>query len=355
MTTVTLYRSTDASAPTLTGQVGSLTTLLDAVLVNGYGTQPAAGWTKPFTTATNQAAYRNSATDGTGFHVNVNDNGPGAGAAREARMTGFETMSALATGTGQFPLLAQLGIGIGAVVCRKSTTADATARPWVIVADNTVFYLFVETGDVAGQVYSVVFGDFFSYKASDAYRCLIIGRMAENNAQAGAEALSALLNGSASFLNNTISGHFVARHWTGVGGSVAVGKHIDQTAGGAAPGSAGGGTSGGTQNNAGGNVNTVCSGLGNNWANQLAFPYPNGPDGGLYISPVWLHHNSARRGYMKGLWAPLHDRPLNHGDSFSGTGNLNGKSFFTQNLLCFGQNQSAIPGNAFLETSSTWS
>jgi hypothetical protein len=33
--TVRVYRSTDASAPVLTGQVGSLTALLDAVLVNG--------------------------------------------------------------------------------------------------------------------------------------------------------------------------------------------------------------------------------------------------------------------------------------------------------------------------------
>jgi hypothetical protein len=32
---VTVYKSMDASAPTLTGLAGSLTTVLDAVLVNG--------------------------------------------------------------------------------------------------------------------------------------------------------------------------------------------------------------------------------------------------------------------------------------------------------------------------------
>ena len=40
--TVRVYKSTDGSAPVLTGQAGSLTTLLDAVLVNGYGAATAA-------------------------------------------------------------------------------------------------------------------------------------------------------------------------------------------------------------------------------------------------------------------------------------------------------------------------
>src|ERR1700692_1964892 len=122
--TVTVYRSTDASAPVLTGSVGTLLTVLDAVLVNGYGAVSAAAWTKPFSNASNVGCYKNSATDGTGFCLNVNDAGPGSGGAREARMTGFETMSALSTGTGQFPTSAQLTIGIGSVVLRKSTTAD---------------------------------------------------------------------------------------------------------------------------------------------------------------------------------------------------------------------------------------
>jgi hypothetical protein len=55
--TVRVYRSTDASAPVLTGQVGSLTALLDAVLVNGYGALSAAGWTIAQTT-TNKRGYK---------------------------------------------------------------------------------------------------------------------------------------------------------------------------------------------------------------------------------------------------------------------------------------------------------
>ena len=42
MTAPTIYRSTDASAPVLTGEVGKLVDLLDACLVNGYGAKSAA-------------------------------------------------------------------------------------------------------------------------------------------------------------------------------------------------------------------------------------------------------------------------------------------------------------------------
>ncbi len=47
--TVTVYRSTDASAPQLSGTAGSLAAILDGCLVTGYGSKPAAGWTTAFT------------------------------------------------------------------------------------------------------------------------------------------------------------------------------------------------------------------------------------------------------------------------------------------------------------------
>jgi hypothetical protein len=145
--TVRVYRSTDASAPVLTGQVGSLIALLDAVLVNGYGALSAAGWTKSFST-TNKAAYRQNATGANNtaapMYLYVDDTGPGAGAAREARACGFETMSAITpTGTGQFPTAALSTIGVGTVVIRKSVSADAVARPWTIVANGQTIYLFM--------------------------------------------------------------------------------------------------------------------------------------------------------------------------------------------------------------------
>jgi hypothetical protein len=44
---------------------------------------------------------------------------------------------------------------------------------------------------------------------------------------------------------------------------------------------------------------------------------PNGPDGALWLSPVYIFHNYAIRGYMPGLWCPLQDRPLSHNDTIT--------------------------------------
>jgi len=53
MAAPTVYKWTDASAPQiLRGDVPSHLALFQAVLVNGYGAKPAAGWTIPFSDAT---------------------------------------------------------------------------------------------------------------------------------------------------------------------------------------------------------------------------------------------------------------------------------------------------------------
>ena len=186
---VTLYKSTDASAPSLTGQTGSLVALLDAILVNGYGSQTAAGWTIAYT-GTSKRDYKQG-SGSNGYYLDIDDSGPGAGSFREARLRGYEAMTALATGTNAFPTSAQATNG---VACRKSTTADATARPWYCVADATCFYLFVDTGDFTNPSYSMAvhFGDFFSYKSGDTYNTILIGRNAENTGGAGSEALPGL-------------------------------------------------------------------------------------------------------------------------------------------------------------------
>lgn len=49
---IKIYRSTDAGAPSLTGQAGSMITVLDAVLVNGYNTVSVTSITRVGATAT---------------------------------------------------------------------------------------------------------------------------------------------------------------------------------------------------------------------------------------------------------------------------------------------------------------
>lgn len=350
-TTVVVYKSTDASAPTLTGAVGSLIALLDACLVNGYSGKSAAGWAKSFS-GTNKATYRNSATDGTGYYLYVDDAAPST--AKEARVTGFQTQSALGVGTGQFPLNAQLSIGTspaGAVVWRKSNTADSTARAWTLIADDTVFYLNVETGDLTTPVmpYLMAFGDFFSYASSDTNRCMLIGRNVDNSNNLANEAMMHLNGTNNAAPTNplffTLIGHFLAGNYNGTGGSTQFGKHSDASkCGMAGLGSSSGATVLGSSTNS--------SPLG--WSSAQSFVYPNPPDGGLWMAPIWIHHQGMVRGYFKGLWNPLQHLPLQHGDTFTGTGAMSTKTFISLMAGVFHGNASQ-QAEVFVETSSTWS
>lgn len=344
--TVRVYRSTDASAPVLSGTAGALCTVLDAVLVNGYGSQPAAGWTIAFTAASKRA-YRMSTTGATGMYLNVDDTGGGTGGAREAFMTGFQTMSALATGTGQFPTSAVLNLGTapaGALVARKSSTLDATARAWTIVANETCFYFMPETNDNVSPARSLpfMFGDIFSYATSDPYRCAIIGR---NNVNDG----SYLYESFGWLGTNLVSvppGHYMAANALGTSVSVPFGKHVDSTKAGMGTADfTGTGTTGnGTQDRNGAGFTT----------NRAVLPYPNPSDGGLYLSPVWVHHNNYVRGYLKGVWLPCHQSPFNPGDVVTGTGAMSGKTFVAIASPYFGALTLAY-GIYLIETSDTWS
>lgn len=332
---VQIYKSTDASAPVLSGTVGSLVALLDACLVNGYGAKAAAGWTKPFS-GTNKAVYRMTTTGATGFYLNVDDSAPNT--AKDARVRGYEVMTAQDTGTSLFPTTGQMASG---VFVRKSFSADATARPWVLLADATVLYLFTETGDFGGverALSSFWFGDFFSYKSGDAYNCGIAGRSIENSPYqydvlpdlAGSyTGGTASLAGSGLIVN--LAYQFVARNFTGVGGSTIIGKHGDSA-----------------------KFNGFAMGYSSSTPSYV-LPYPNPTDNGLYLSPVYITEGAggALRGYLKGFWNPCHAQPMNHLDAFTGSGAYSSKSFLTIGL--YTAQAYTISGRAMIETSDTWS
>jgi len=320
--TVQIYKSTDSGAPVLTGQFGSLTTLLDACLVNGYGSKPAAGWSIAYT-ASNKRSYRMATGSSTGYYLNVQDATPGGSyTAQEALITGFKAMTAVDTGTGQFPTYAQSAFyssGLGGLLVRKSATVDATARPWILLADGTVFYLFVETGDTTGETRNCSFGDIYAYGPGDANACLITG---QNNpgGSSSYQSTAAIINSYP--LTSTLTGNYMADTWTGLSGSIQVGKCTDYQKG----------------------AQSTCCG------SSSQINYPNGPDNALLVAPIFVHHNGSIRGYLKGLWNPLCNRPIAHGNTFSGTGNMSGKTFLAQ--YCGAQ---GATGELIAETSNTWS
>jgi len=330
-----IYKSSDTSAPSFYGTTGSIVMLLDSCLVNGYGTQPGAGWKKPFSNTSSVAASVNATCGGwqqptgSGFYLFVNDGAPNVTALyREAWAVGWENLVAASasvsntcgSGSGQFPLPAQ-SLTTGHTVIRKSTTSDSSSlRQWVIAADSSSVYMFISTGDTAGTYYGFGFGDFYSFKntnstGNDAYKCMIMGRSAENTNAAGNDGLDLF-----SSLGSSTTGNFIARSFSQISSSVTFGKHGD-------------GVKGSTTTFIG------------------TIPFPNNPDNALYISPVWVCENvtSTIRGQLRGLYQFLH--PITNVidlQTFSGALDYNGKSFV---ILKQGPNS----GIYVIETSNTLS
>lgn len=293
---VTIYKSTDASAPVLTGEVDSLRQLLKACLVDGYGAQASQGWAEAFT-GTNRAAFR--AASGVRHYFRVNDNGAGTGGAKEALVRGFETMSDVDTGTGPFPSDAQSALTEDSLIARKSATADTTARAWVIAADALTCYVFVKTGDNASNYLAFGFGEFYSLLSSDDYRSFLVARIAENSAGLTSDCLDKVQV----VVNLATAGHYFPRGYTQLGGSVQFGKHGDAAKSNGAAFTIGG------------------------------MPFPNSADGGLYLSPLWIHDPTTLpvnnvRGRMRGLWHFLHAAAsVADLDTVTGVGDLAGKTF----------------------------
>lgn len=332
----TIYRSTDTSAPTLNGATGSLVTVLTAILVNGYGSKAAAGWTLAGWSTSTQAGYKTGTIGGAGAQITmyVNDNAPNN--VKEARITGYETMSAPGTGTGQFPTAVQNTIG--AFVARKSAVASAAAVPyWIAFADALTLYFFSWTGDSTNYPYCAFsFGDFYSFATNayntaggsypDAYRCMIIGRCyAGENLSGNYDGLGegdgvTYITGSGyggstnSYISATYYTHASPRSYTGTGTSVIMGKHFD----------AGKGTLSTTACSNAGHASGATTGAG-------GMMLSNATDLSLYLSPAWIHEpaTGAIRGQLRGLWglcAPGNSLP--DGMTFSGTGAFAGKTFY---------------------------
>jgi hypothetical protein len=269
----TLYASTDSGAPVLSGTSGSLVHVLNKILVTGYGTKAAAGWTADITyNAGSGSTYRPAS--GSRMFLCVDDTAPFTG--KEARIVGMEMpdSSSNLTGSGMFPLRGYQGINTnGYLTARKSTTADTTARAWVAFADAYGLYFFNITGD-PGNFYmgELVFGDIYSFKSSaDTYRCLLVGRQFENSATAGT------LDTITSTMTTTLTGHYMPRVYGGGGWSIAVGKQGDYAKGGGA-------------GNLSGNV-----------------AYPNSPNSQSFIAPVHITEPVGNiRGKMRGFYHWCH-------------------------------------------------
>lgn len=223
-----------------------------------------AGWLKAFSGA-QLAVYRSPHLAGTQMALRVDDT-----ASQNARAVGYEAMSDLNTGFGAFPMSVQVA---GGLYWPKANSSATTARPWLVVADDRTFYVWVNTGTAGfseeGFVYG--FGDFTSTKGGDPYACFITGATGDISTTTAANAQTL---GYHDLAGSAALSQWVARSFTAIGGALPVSRKAESY-----------------------NTANTYSG------NTASIAYPNGPDNGLYLSRSLVMEISplSVRGVMRGL------------------------------------------------------
>jgi hypothetical protein len=316
---ITVYRSTDDSAPSLSGVAGSLISVLDACLVNGYGTQSAAGWTKAYS-GTNLAAYRMSTVSpATGMYLRIDDTGTNT-----ARCSGYQTMSDINTGTGQFPSETQ--VSGGAYVVKNAGTI--VNRPWMIIASDRFFYFFAYANStVFGTTTSadgmMVFGDIKSYILNDTSNCIIYG-LDTNPVLAHSGKFTRV--GST---YSTIHSMWIAKSYTGENSRQIVKIRV-------------GPPSSGTTGQIG-------------YSTTGAYPDPVTGELNLFTIEILENDVQGVRGQFPGLYDPYGGTTVGaRFDTINGTGSLSGKEFILHPVWFASTTSSSTEYRAAIQISGDW-
>ena len=285
---VNIYRYDDPSAPILSTESGntSLITVLTAALVTGYGSKAPAGWTKPFSSS-DTAVFRQGG--GNQRYLQVSE----VASTLYAAMRGYVSMSGVSSGDGPFPSIAQLSGGISVI---KGASVSSTARPWIILATNKTFYLWVAFGyfDMSALGTSVDmfgFGDIISRLPGDALNTFIIGREVNSPSSSNTRLASALNTVGSASIGHYLSGSFLQDMNSMQFGALG---HILAT-------SSSAGSSG--------------------------MSYPDYITGGLLLDQIRCTEPTSPpklRGHLPGIFNPLHNQPGNHLDVLQGSGSMAG-------------------------------
>lgn len=292
---LTIYRSTDSGAPSLTYAAGSFIAMLDACLRTGYGSKAGAGWTKPFTGA-NIAVFRQGA-GGNGRYIRVWNARTGDDPATycmTANVRGYEGMTAVSTGTGPFPTTAQSNSN--GLMMRVAYSSPSYPTGWIVRATSSWFDVVVFTGyasprgaasaPVADSYLS--FGAFPSLKSGDTYNDFILAD--SNNAYHYYPYVG--LTGS--------SLAYVSRNDLGIVGAKAAAL---------VPLSACG---------------ESYMGVGN----PSYFPYPNRVNNSVDLYQYALLSEGYFRGVLPGVWGSAHGlTAIGFGNTFSGIAPVAGRTF----------------------------
>ena len=279
------------------------------------------GWAKEFA-GTNLAVYRSADVAGTRLRLRIDDT-----LALYARAIGYETMTDVNTGLGPFPDNVQLA---GGLYWHKSSTSDATARPWYLVADSRTLYLYLAPNATYNDHgYTYGFGDINSVRPGEAYACWLLGH--ETTTNYNSISASDVATGETQI--NT--GAYIARSFTAIGGSQKCHK-----------------------TSAFNTQNLIPSGYATYGATDLT--YPNAPDNGLITSRVQVLSSPALRGSLPGVLHTPQDcqSAFNTGSTITGAGSYSGRTLlalrsggalgYAKNTLTYGA------GVIFIDLTGPW-
>lgn len=292
---LTIYRSTDSGAPSLTYAAGSFIAMLDACLRTGYGSKAGAGWTKPYTGA-NIAVFRQGA-GGNGRYIRVWNARTGDDPATycmTANVRGYEAMTAVSTGTNPFPTTTQSNSN--GLLVRVACSSPSYPTGWIVRATSNWFDVLVFTGftpprgansaPVADSYLS--FGAFPSLKSGDTYNDFIL---AEAND-------SYHCYPHVGFSSTYLA--YVSRNDLGVVGAKAA-------------------------------VLVPLSGCRENMmgtGGPSDFPYPNRVNNSVDLFQYALHSEGYFRGVLPGVWGSAHGvTAIGFGNTFSGIAPVAGRTF----------------------------
>lgn len=292
----TIYRSTDSGAPVLNGQTGKILDLLDAILVNGYGSKPAAGWVTEFTASTKRV-YRPGPAARSRLYLRCRQDVGWY----YASYSGYSVMTDIDTGTDPFPSTTYPGQTADVNWFVASYAVDSTTRSWMAAADDRTLILF--TKPQAGMLWLVDYiGEFESYATNDAYQFMVAGTGSFNVTPAiTACALTSGYNEPATVLTPGAEdlafrkGMAVAKDYTGIGSAVQANwlRHVSVSF-------------------KSENQNSINIGG--------KFPSTNPVDGRAWIThiPIYTYTTPyAVRGQLRGLYAPLfRHNAYSDGDTF---------------------------------------
>lgn len=289
---------------------------------------PALGWSIPFTDGANKRCYQSTNALSNKNILRVDDGldpNYSAAYAKFAKVMMIENngMTDINTFTGatapyrsDIPAAAYQSTGTGVNVVNgwykwyysvqennnwnESKGTAAGAKNWWIIGDDRGFYISIEGQAGTGRT-THCFTDFTSYRAGDAYNTLLTARDWYNTAGTnGGYGGGWKQDFSTNFpLSLDFTGKSLLKDYQQVGANVRAGFMSLNT----------------------NNAQTI-SGY------QPGIPWPNGPDYGLILHPVYLRQeNNHVRGKIPGMMWVHNDQPLQQLDFITGVSGYPGRTF----------------------------